>query len=114
MAFAWIFFRAENTKAAIAVIKSIINNMDTNIFSDNQLFTAGLDEANFILLMIAIFILIVFDVLKNKKTGNYKIVRFFVLFIFNITAVVRSVRLRKRRFVLFLHLRTDGNVPDSP
>ena len=68
---AWIFFRAENTKAAIAVIKSIINNMDTNIFSDNQLFTAGLDEANFILLMIAIFILIVFDVLKNKKISIY-------------------------------------------
>ena len=63
---AWVFFRASDTPAAFDAIKKMtdlqsIRDIGTGIFDH------GLDKANWTVLIIAIIILFIADILKNKK-----------------------------------------------
>lgn len=63
--FAWIFFRAEGFRTGLTIVKSIIRADNAWILFDGSLYTLGLDEKNFRLVLICIVVLIIADILKN-------------------------------------------------
>lgn len=65
--FSWIFFRAANISQAISIIDSIIHAQNHWILFDGSLYECGLDQQNFILLLMCICILISADILKRRQ-----------------------------------------------
>lgn len=73
--FAWLFFRADSMTAA----RHIVHNMITVrnpwvLFDHSSLYQCGLDEKNFSLMLIAIFILFVVDLCKKKGIVIRKVI----------------------------------------
>ena len=62
---AWIFFRAEGFRTGLTIVKSILRADNPWILFDGSLYTLGLDEKNFRLMLICIAVLIIADILKN-------------------------------------------------
>lgn len=65
--FTWIFFRANNIEEAIDIIKSIVSTYNPWILFDGSLYTCGLDNKNFGLMLIGVVILLFADYCKLKK-----------------------------------------------
>lgn len=65
--FTWIFFRANNIKESIDIIKSIVSTYNPWILFDGSLYTCGLDNKNFGLMLIGVVILLFADYCKLKK-----------------------------------------------
>lgn len=65
--FSWIFFRAATCSEAIEIIKSIFTLRNPWVFFDGGLYQCGLDEKNFVLIMICIGILLFADYCKSRK-----------------------------------------------
>lgn len=68
--FAWIFFRARGTAEAFAIIKQMFSVFNPEVlFVQGGLYTLGLDQPNFILLLICIFVLFIVDIAHEKQIG---------------------------------------------
>ncbi len=65
--FTWIFFRASNIEESIDIIKSIVSTYNPWILFDGSLYTCGLDNKNFGLMLIGVVILLFADYCKLKK-----------------------------------------------
>ena len=65
--FSWIFFRADRFMDALHIIKSILSVHNVWILFDGSLFKCGLDEGNFRLMLLSIFILFLADLCKKKR-----------------------------------------------
>ena len=63
--FAWIFFRADSYSSAKIIIKNLFE-FNPWIFIDDSLFTLGLDDKEFKLVIICILIVIIVDILQSK------------------------------------------------
>lgn len=64
--FAWIFFRADSIHDAVFIIKSMFRNLDYFIINNGTIFNAGLDAANFNVLMISLSVLMIADCFKMR------------------------------------------------
>lgn len=71
--FSWIFFRAETMTHAINIIKSMINVRNPWIMFDDSLYSCGLDEKNFEIMLIGILVLWVVDICKSKGIVIHKL-----------------------------------------
>ena len=65
--FTWVFFRAENITQAFAAIKSMLMVHNLEILLSSSLFDAGLSKLNFVVLFVALGILLIADICKNKN-----------------------------------------------
>ncbi len=65
--FTWIFFRAENMGDALHIIRSIFTVHNPWIFFDNSLYSLGLTQKQFHLLIVSLAVLLAADWLKYKK-----------------------------------------------
>ena len=64
--FSWIFFRAQGTDKAIEILKQMITVRNIGIITDGSLYTLGLDQRNFWLMLISIGILLFVDILHEN------------------------------------------------
>lgn len=67
--FAWIFFRAASIHDALHIIKSILTVHNPWIFFDNSLYSLGLSQKQFHLMVFSLAVLAVADWLKYKKVN---------------------------------------------
>ena len=65
--FAWIFFRSGSYREAVQIIKSMFSVRNPWILMDGSLYTCGLDNKNFGLMMLCIAVLLFADVCKRCK-----------------------------------------------
>lgn len=72
--FSWIFFRADRFMDALHIIKSILSVHNVWILFDGSLFKCGLDEGNFRLMLLSIFILFLADLCKKKRIEIRKVI----------------------------------------
>ena len=72
--FTWIFFRANRLKAAVSIIKSVFTANNPWILFDGSLYTLGLDDKNFRLMIYCIIILIIVDICKRYSIAIRKAV----------------------------------------
>lgn len=72
--FAWIFFRANGFKTALRIIKSMLSVKNPWVLFDGSLFSCGLDEKSFRLMIISIFILLFADICKAKGIVIRKVI----------------------------------------
>ena len=63
----WLFFRSHGLIVSLKLIKNIITVWNPQVLIDGSLYSCGLDEKNFILLVSCIVVLIVTDVFKKKR-----------------------------------------------
>lgn len=64
--FSWIFFRSNGMTEAFKIVKKMTEVRNFEILSDGSIYLCGLDEKNFILLLLCLFILLVADICKSK------------------------------------------------
>ena len=65
--FTWIFFRANNLEDAFFIINSMLTIKNPWVLFDGSLYTCGLDENNFRLMLLGIGILVFADFCKLKQ-----------------------------------------------
>lgn len=65
--FAWIFFRAESLNNALFYIKRLFTKWNPWVFFDQSLYALGLDIVEMNILFIALFALLLADIMKYKK-----------------------------------------------
>ena len=63
---AWVFFRATTLSSAIEIIKSSFTVWNPWLLVDGTLYTLGLEQADFWLMVLSILILLFVDILHNK------------------------------------------------
>ncbi len=63
---AWIFFRADNLKIGLSMIKSMFTVGNIWIFTDNSLFSLGLEWKEAIVLLLCLALLFAVGILKEK------------------------------------------------
>lgn len=64
--FAWLFFRANSLNAAFTIIQRTISHLNPGIFFDGTLFTLGLNQNEFFIMLAAITVLLVVSILKQR------------------------------------------------
>ncbi len=64
--FAWIFFRAGTTTKAFEIIDAMFTVRNPWILFDGALYKCGLDQSNFQIMLIGIFVLFVADLCKTR------------------------------------------------
>lgn len=64
--FSWIFFRARSLREAFEIIKAMFTVHNPWILIDNSLYSCGLDEKNFRLMLISMMILLFADICKVR------------------------------------------------
>lgn len=69
--FAWIFFRADSLKGAFEIIQRIFTRTDMWTLFDKSIYTCGLDEKEFKVMIFGLVILLLVDLVK--KVGNRRI-----------------------------------------
>lgn len=72
--FTWIFFRASSIKNALEIIKQMFHSFNPWVLTDGSLYSCGLSENNFKILIIAFFIMFIVDFLHEKNIN----IRFFL------------------------------------
>lgn len=68
--FAWIFFRAKSLSLAFIYIRNLFTRFNPWVLVNDELFTYGLDVKEIRILLIAVLVLIVFDIIRYKKGLN--------------------------------------------
>lgn len=71
---AWVFFRASNFSDALQIIKSMLTDKNIWILFDGSLFQLGLDQKNFLVMLLSIAILIFADYMKYKRAKVREII----------------------------------------
>lgn len=64
--FSWIFFRADGFMNSLKIIKSMLTVHNPWILFDNSLYTCGLDQKNFELMLISVAVLLFADICKSR------------------------------------------------
>ncbi len=64
--FSWIFFRAPGLRASMHIIKSLLTVRNPWVLFDGSLYTCGLNQKNYNLMLICILILAVVDLCKHN------------------------------------------------
>lgn len=64
--FSWIFFRADSFKSALKIINAMFAVKNPFVLFDGSLYTCGLDDKNFRLMLLCIGILFFADYCKNR------------------------------------------------
>lgn len=64
--FAWIFFRSNGFHESLDIVKTMLTNNNLWILMDGSLFTCGLDNKNFGIMIISIGILLFADIFKRR------------------------------------------------
>ncbi len=72
--FAWIFFRANGFREALSIIKSMFSVKNPWILFDDSLYSCGLNEKSFRLMLISIAILLFADICKAKGIVIRKVI----------------------------------------
>lgn len=92
--FTWIFFRADGTRMAFALLKQIATSFEMTVFTDGTLFTYGLFIPDFVLLIISIMLLMIVDclnyngvIIRDWVLEKNTFVRWFV-YIFAISSIL--------------------------
>lgn len=65
--FAWLFFRASSTREALSVCKNVLVNFQFLNTLTNKLYLMGYDEGRFYLLLAEIIILLLVDIVHERK-----------------------------------------------
>ncbi len=65
--FSWIFFRADNMNHAVDILDRMIHFNNVELLENGRLYDLGLNEKNFVVLLLALFVLLIADVCKYKK-----------------------------------------------
>ena len=65
--FTWIFFRAGDLESLSGILKSIFNLDNFHIFKDGALYHCGLDQKNFVLMLVCLLVLFIADAFKHCK-----------------------------------------------
>lgn len=73
-AFSGIFFRADTIQHAVGIIKNIVSVKNPWILFDGSLYSCGLDEKNFVLMLYSILLLFIADFFKYKGICLRKLV----------------------------------------
>ena len=71
-AFSGVFFRASDMEVAMGVIKNAVKTFNPWILLDGSLYTCGLDQKNFSVMLFSILILFVADYFKYRKVSLHK------------------------------------------
>lgn len=71
--FAWLFFRANSLKSAFEMIIRIFTRPNAWVFFDQSLYTHGLDENEFHILIFAVIVLLLLDLAKRLTNKNIEI-----------------------------------------
>lgn len=66
--FAWIFFRASSVHAAINIFKKLFRTYNPWIFFDGTLYKLGLDQKEFMLVLVGIVVMICIDIWREKMS----------------------------------------------
>ena len=64
--FSWLFFRADNIRHALRIIKSICKIHNPWILMDGSLYTLGLSQKSFRVMLVSLGVLLFADILKYK------------------------------------------------
>ncbi len=78
--FAWLFFKAPSALNALKIIKQMFSKFNPWILFDGTLYTYGLDQKDFRLMIYCIVILFVVDLLKSKMKIREKISKQNIVF----------------------------------
>lgn len=78
--FAWLFFRAPSALNALKIIKQMFLEFNPWILFDGTLYTYGLDQKDFRLMIYSIIILFVVDLLKSKIKIREKVSKQNIVF----------------------------------
>lgn len=65
--FAWLFFRSASVHQALSICKNILLHFQVGNTLSNKLYLVGYDEGRFILLLFEILLLLVVEILHEKK-----------------------------------------------
>ncbi len=65
--FAWIFFRADSTGKALGICKKILTGAHLSALFDGTMFSFGINQAEFIFLMLTILVLLIVDVQHYRQ-----------------------------------------------
>ena len=71
--FAWIFFRADTTTNAFKIIEAMFRVRNPWVIFDGSLYTCGLDQRNFEIMLMGILVLLAVDICKNKCINIHEI-----------------------------------------
>lgn len=69
VSFAWIFFRVEKMEKGLTIVKEIICSQTPWTLFDRTIYNYGIDEKDFFVIFIALLIVVIVDVLHNKKVS---------------------------------------------
>lgn len=72
--FSWIFFRAESMHEALKVMRSMMTVYNPWVLFDGSLYTCGLDEKNFRLMLLSVMVLLAVDLCKRKGIQIRKVI----------------------------------------
>lgn len=72
--FAWIFFRAGGMKESFEIVSAMVSGKNPWILMDGSLYTCGLDNKNFGLMVISILILLIADICRRKGIVIRKVI----------------------------------------
>lgn len=75
-----VFFRAENIKVSFEILRKTISTFNPWVLVDGSLFTYGLDQWNFILMVITIVVLFIVDMLQEKMSLRQSLAQQNIIF----------------------------------
>ena len=107
VAVAWVFFRAQSTSAAFEIIKRSFRLENFGIIFNGGIYQLGIDQRNFILLMISLILLFSFSILRELKVNISKLIDdqpkiFMLIFVWILVfLVVLSTNLSGKEFIYF-------------
>lgn len=67
--FAWLFFRASSTSNAFEILQKIYIDFSMKDILINKAYLLGMDEARFCILIFELFIVLIIDILREKRIG---------------------------------------------
>lgn len=71
---AWVFFRSDSISKSFRIIFGMLTANNPHIFINGEIFTGGLDEKNFTLLLVSIAILFFADFCKKRGIAVRKVI----------------------------------------
>lgn len=69
--FAWIFFRASSMSEAVCFLKCMFTRPDPWTLFDGSLYNFGVDKIDFHVILIALFVLLIADIIRYKKNEDF-------------------------------------------
>ena len=64
---AWVFFRATSVKSAVEIIIGAVKTFNPWVLFDGTIYTLGVNQIDFWIMIISLFVLLLVDILHEKK-----------------------------------------------